>query len=1155
MNSIHFHSIKEKRDLGIVNISVGLLSKTISNMKNMHSKILWIIFFFLINFSKQSLGQETSGNITGKVLDGVGLPLPGATILAVHLPSGTRYSTASATTGRYTLSGLRIGGPYQITVSYIGYESQTRSDIEVNLGGAISLNFALADQAKKLSEVLVRASKASPRVNTFGAGSNISQRSIQNMPTANRSIQDITRLVPQGSKDNSFGGTNFRYNNVTIDGAINNDAIGFSPSLGGISGSSGMPGSSTRSNPISLDAIQDIQVYLAPFDVKIGNFTGGSINAVTRSGTNTIQGSIYGFGRNSSLIGPNKAGDGKPIPSSFYDYQTGFRLGLPLIKNKLFFFTNIEVARRQDPLTLYASSPEEQQILTATDAAQIAAVTASTYHFDVGSSDYYKIFNHSVKIFSRFDYNFNEHHQFSIRNNTILSSATNLERDQQNFRFGSIDFLQQNNQTSTVFEWKGRFHQSLSNSFIAGYTTIHDYRTPNSDPTFPQIQITGRTPGTTIFFGTDREASIFNLRQKTFEITDNLTWYKGDHTILFGTHNELYTINYGFVNAWNGRIEYPSIQEYLSGRPIRARGSYYYGQNDRENLLRSPSAKFNINFFSAYIQDEIRVTDNFKFTPGIRFDFADVPHKQIQSQKGLNPNYNLDNYAGTSFRTTPLSKITNNYLGRIQFSPRIGFRYEPSWQKNLVLRGGLGLFSGRIPFAWLGYAFYNNGDTYGAFDQRADVSGRLGDGSDPLLYSRQNGIEGYASKSVDTHNPNEGKTQIDVIDNKFKMPKVLRGSVAIDFTDNHQFKYTLEAIYTKTIRDVKFQQINTRDVPAYYDYDSVTRYQPFYTGRSGIGQGTINNLLSNAYELSNTTKGFRYSLSFTIARSVSFGSELLGDYASGSKHNQIDFSTSYTYAMSKDISNGIRNSLESNFQLNQALSPNDPRLHNSNFDIRNRIIASVNYRHTWKESMASFFSLFFNAQSGTPFTYGFIGSNNQGLGQQVALAYIPLKGETNRFFAPLPNDQGGSAEQQAAAFDSYIDHNPYLSSRRGNFTERNEGRTPWNVDLDIKLAHDFYFKGLDKGSAGKVSGTRNRQILTFSIDIINFTNLLYKKWGIQTFSPNTFNSTASIGLSDYIPPRSSGGYPQYTFINPGKPYSIDFFNSRYQIQLGVRYSF
>ncbi len=1096
-------------------------------MKQFVSNAFWLISFALM-VSLGAVAQQTSGSLQGRVTDSVGQALAGSSVLAVHEPSGTRYTTASNSDGRYVLDNLRVGGPYTVTVSYVGLQTQVREGVTVTLGDALLLNVALAPPAGQLSAVVVRAVRGS-RPDAYGAGMNISPAQVQNMPTIARSLTDMTRLIPQGSKDNSFLGTNFRYNNVTIDGAINNDAIGFSPSLGGITGTSGMPGSSTRTNPISLDAIENIQVYLSPYDVSLGNFTGGSINAVTRSGTNTLTGSVYAYGRNGIVTGKEYAGDGTAMPHDFHDYQIGYRFGFPLIKNKLFFFTNEELTRRQDPILLAAGTPGSAPILSLSDARAIHDTVLSRYGFDPGSYGIYDVYSNSNKFFNRVDWNIDANNQLSVRNNTITSQAINLERDQQDFRFGSIAYQQVNDQTSTVAELKTKLTNQVSNSLIVSYGYIHDYRNPSSDPAIPQVQIVGRTPGSTIFFGTDREGAIFNMKQRSIEISDKVTYNLGKHTLTMGTHNELYGITYGFVNSWNGRVDYASVEDFLAANPYRVRGSFNYTNNTRGYILAHPDAVFNINFYSVYFQDENRINDRVKLTYGLRVDDPNMPHKQILSSKTQNAQTDPD--AGTTYTYTPLNQITGNYLNRPQLSPRLGFNVDVRGDKRLIIRGGAGLFTGRIPFAWLGYAFYNNGQTFGAYDQNTTSSSPapFNPGTDPLRYDPKNAIATFAAANGQAvNNPNAGKTQVDAVDNRFVMPKVVRGSVAVDYTDIRQIKYTFEGIFTKTLKDVKFQQVNLLDQPAYYAYDTAQRKQPIFAS------GAADPHFANAYEMSNTRQGYRWSATAQVSKSFPMG---------------ISVMLAYTYGQSMDVSNGIRNSMESNFQLNQSLNPNNPSLANSNFDIRQRIVANIGYAVNEGRNLATHASVFFNAQSGSPFTYGFVNYTIQNTPQQVSLVYIPKQGETINFFQNAIDKNGNpiSAQQQAAAFDAYIDKNKYLSSRRGDFTERNAGRTPWNVDADLHLAQDI---GIGGGA-----GHKARQVITFSVDILNLTNLLYKNWGWVYYSPNTYNSTESVGLSPYIPARASGGYPIYQFADPGKPYSVDLLNSRWQMQFGVRYSF
>lgn len=1096
-----------------------------------------VVMVLLLLQAAPLMAQETSGGLEGWISGPDKKPVDGAAITLTHIPSSTRYVQATQKGGHYYFSNLKIGGPYRLEVSHIGMKTADTTLARITLGDAQILSITLQPAASDLTAVTVTATTSRSKSMPLGSGEQISRQVVQNMPTISRSLTDITRVVPQASKDNSFAGTNFRYNNVTLDGAVNNDAIGFSPSSGGQTGTSNMPGSSTRTNPISLDAIEDMQVYLSPFDIKIGNFTGGSINAVTRSGTNEVHGSVYFYGRNASLTGPDRTNTelNKKMPSSFYDLQTGARVGFPITKNKLFFFTNVEITDRREPVQQVAGSNGSANILSLEDAQNIAQHAKDKYNFDPGEHQLYNTYARSKKFFNRLDWNIDHRNQLVVRNNTVLSEALHMERDQFNFRYSSIGFKQINNQSSTVIDLKSRINNSTSNNLIIGYTTIHDYREPSSRADFPQVQIVGRKPGTTIFFGTDREASIFNLKQKTFELTNNVTVRMGKHTLSFGTHNEFYNIDYGFVNSWNGRVTYQSIEDFIGNNPQRVQGNFNFFNNNRDYLYNNPPASFKINFLSAYLQDEIRISPRFKVTPGIRIDWAYMPNKAPLSNRTREAF--RDPYFGKTYQYTSLGNISQEYLSKPQASPRIGFRADLNEARTLVLRGGSGIFTGRIPLAWLGYAYNNTGNDFGSIDLRTNSvpPNPFQPGTDPLLRPNNSPYQGIAAFAHQqgrvVNDPNAGQTQIDVIDNNFVMPSVLRNSLALDFTDRYGFNYSLEGIFTKTIKDVKFLQINLRDNPSYFAYDTAValRKQPIYAG-------STDPRLANAYLLTNTSKGYRFSITGKISRKFS---------------NGFNFSTAYTYGQSKDISNGIRNSMESNWQLNQALNPNDPALAWSNFDTRHRVIALAGFDRSWSNRWRTVVSVFFSAQSGSPFTYGFVNYTPQNTPQQVSLAYIPARGETVNFFTTIYGADGvtviSTAEEQAKSFDNFIDNNKYLRTRRGGFTERNAGRTPWNVNADLHLAQEFTLF---------TNRPRNeRHTISLTLDIINFTNLLNQEWGWVYFSPNTYNSTASIGLQPYLPARSAQGYPLYQFTDPGRSYSIDPLASRWQMQVGVRYSF
>ncbi|MCV9929357.1 carboxypeptidase regulatory-like domain-containing protein [Flavobacterium sp. LS1R49] len=1053
--------------------------------------------------------QITTSSVSGKISDG-SRPLSDAIVKMRHVPTNTVYETTTDAKGQYSIENMDVGGPYTISISSLGVKDYSASSIQLALGTNDLPLISVQTLEIALGEVTIIGKKSSGK----GGSTNINEKQINDLPIINRGIQDVTKLVPQSS-NNSFAGTNFRYNNVTIDGSINNDAIGFSPSLGGQSGTSGMPGSSTRSNSISLDAIQDVQVYIAPYDVKLGNFLGGSINAVTRSGSNRVTGSVYSYGRNADMTGRNTAGDNAKMPNAFQDYQSGFRVGFPIIKDKLFFFTNAEYAERTDPIFYNAGDKDANgnlgALVDATTAQSIASFVKNKYGFDAGSFDSFNNYAKSKKFFNKVDWKINANNSISLRNNSVFSEASNLERDAANFRFSSMNFIQKNNSISTVLEFKTRFNNNLSNSFIAGYSTIKDYREPTSNNyMFPQVEI-GYNGGT-IFLGNDREATVFNMKQNTIEFTDNLTYKVNNHTFLIGTHNEIYDINYGFVNSLNGRVSYKSLADFYNALPSRVRGTYPFDNSSRDDLFNNPYAKFKIGLHSLYLQDEIKVGTKLKITPGIRLDYANLPNKPTLSDKVQNspadPNY------GTTYTYTPLSEIKNNYFSTVSFSPRFGFTYNVFDDKSLVIRGGSGVFTGRIPFAWLGYAYYNDGVGFGSYDKNNLTPAQVGTLGDPLA---TNGLNNYHDATP--------KVQADLIDNKFKMPQIWRNSLAFDYTVSG-YKFTVEGIYTKVIQDLLFQQVNKTDNPTYFSYD-VNHQMPIYSAN-------INSAFSNAYMLSNTNKGYRYSLTAQISKTYDFG---------------LNFFAAYTYGEAKDITNGIRNSMESNWQMNQSLTPNDPQLATSNFNIKHRIVSNVGYSFNLAKNNRLTTSLYFNAQSGNPFTWGFVNSTIAGTGQAAGLAYVFKDAAEAAKYIGVSNAgvPSATAGQQVADYESFVNGNPYLKSRRGQFTERNGAETPWNIQADFRIMDEFNIRD-------KRDFNHNLQ---FSLSIINVGNAINKNWGRSYFVPNTFNSTSSVGLtkSGNIGGAATGD-PTYTFSKPTTtPYTIDQFASRFQAQFGVRYTF
>lgn len=1149
--------------------------------------------FFLLLLARVGSAQVTTSALSGKVVSDKNEELIGVTVVATNLPTGTKRGTGTETDGRFSIPNLAPGGPYEVTVTYVGFKTQTINNVFLTLGNTTRLDFTLAAEAQALNEIVVVGTTQATKT---GAGTNVGREALQQLPTISRSIQDFTRLDPRNS-NNSFAGSSFRYNNITLDGAVNNDAIGFSPSLGGTSGTSGLPGSSARANPISLDAIQEIQAQVAPFDVKLGNFTGGSINAVTRSGTNDFHGSIYSFGRNQAITGKSVDGTSSKIGSSYGDYQNGFRLGGPIVKDRLFFFVNGELARRTEPVFYGAGTPGAN---VSTDLANLLRTSVQQrYNYDIGDYGDYSIHANSDKLFGRLDFNLDDKTSIALRHNYVKSEATNLERTNSLFKFGSQDFTQNNLQNSTVLEVKSNLSNTLANNLILGYTNIHDYRSLLGGPSsvFPYVQINNVGPSAgdntlgsptyyrgsgQILLGSDREASIFNTRTKTFEITDNVSLYYGTHALTIGTHNELYKIDYGFINSWNGRIEYNNVSDFLRDFPNRVRQTYRNEQNGGNNSYdynyNNPSASFNINLYSAYLQDDWTVNDRLHLTPGVRFDVASLPSKPLLNAQRVNdPNNDAranlpgQNGSAPTYSHTPFSQFDNGYLGQVQVSPRLGFNYDVHGDGSLVVRGGSGFFTGRVPFAWFGYAYYNNAVNFNSID----LNGIQTTGTAP---NPATGV-GPGTKYVLSQNPDQiysqlpntdavrRTTELNIIDNNFKMPKIWRSSLAFDFKLKTGTRFSVEGLYTKVLQDVKFESINLVDNTQNFGgpYGANPRYvaynYPATTPPAGSTQ-RINPLFSNAYLLTNTQQGERYQFTGSVGQTLA---------------NLLDLSLAYTYGKSKDISNGIRNSPESNWQLNPALNPNDPALAYSNFDLRHRFVASVNLHKTFAQRFTGYFTSVLTYASGSPFSYVYNG-NFFGDGQQpVKLAYVPSSaGEialvnpasvsttpVNGVVPPLtaadPNGPNGYN-----ALSSYISGDSYLSTRRGQYTERNAARTPWNNQADVRLMLEVKLGSLDADAAGQRSAQHAIQI---SFDVQNVGNLLNNSWGRQYFVSNTFNSTVPFGLNQVGFADAAGNLsrtfsatqynrPSFTYSPlTTTPYSIDQLASRWQGQLGVRYLF
>ena len=1088
-------------------------------MQGIMRKLLFVSSLFFI---ANAFAQETTSLLSGTVADAKGLAIPGgATISIVHEPTGFKTGTRTNSKGIFTIPNLKPGGPYAIRVSFVGYEEQVFDNINLVLGNNPELNVLLKSEDKSLKEVVVTSSNKKQ-----SSGINIGKAQLNTLPTIGRSLSDFTRLTPQ-SNNNSYAGSSFRYNNVTVDGAINNDAFGFSNSAGGTSGGgqSGTAGAGTRTTPYSIDVIQEVQVQLAPYDVKIGNFTGGSVNAVTKSGSNDFHGSVYGYGRSQALVGKSVDGRKSKIGSDFHELQTGATISGPIVKNKAFFIVNYEHTDKQEPSTNNIGDPGAAATLAEVKA--IANQLKTKYSYDPGSYlGAYKIFTKSDKIFARLDFNLNEKNSLMLRAIYTDGKGNNLERSSTNFQFGSTDFTQYTKNLNLVAELKTKLSANVNNQFNFSFIKVHEFRDfPGTIAPYMDID-NGR-----ITLGTWREASIYNLKQQTIEISDNVTVTKGINKFTFGTHNEFYNLSYGFINSYNGRWEYNrGVNSFLADNPSRIRGAFISDpklSNSRDDIYNNPPNPFTVGLSSVYAQDEISLSRRFKLSPGIRLDYS-----YVGSQPYLDPALNSTNSAGyvsahPTYTNTAFKDLTGKIPSRLAVSPRLGFNFDVKGDQSIIIRGGTGIFTGRVPFAWYGYAYTLNGGTYGNIDWNGIAAGK----TVPLAIDPQ-GLKDTVTKYGGASR--SSTREIDVFDNNFKLPTVWRSSIAADFKFGNGYKFTADFLYTKTIYDVKYQQINLKDSVAYYTTGPTQT--PVYIG------GKYNAAYSNVYFLTNTKEGYRYNITGQL-------SKYTNNIKMGNGHMlNMNWSVAYTYGMSKDITNGIRNSWESSYNVNPTNVPSNSQLAYSNFDLRNRIVATWSGNFIWNKSNISSLSFFYAGTSGSPYSLIYQ-SAAFGSGSNAPLVYIPK----NQADINLRDNGSYTASQQWTDLNALISNDKYLSSRRGQYAERNGMRTPWNHDLDMKLMHEF-----------KLSKTNKSKSLQISFDLFNVLNLLNNNWGHVTFVTNLNNYTVNflkfVNDGTHAVGAPATGYtPSFNFVKPtglnDHYYTVDPISSRWQGQFGIKYNF
>ncbi len=1028
--------------------------------------------------------------MSGIVKDVNGENLVGATISVTHIPTGTVYRTISLKNGVFNLVNLIPGGPYSITVSFVGHENFSQDNVTLPLGENTRMDASLRTSGAVLEAVVVSALGAGNTRRKTGASTNIGRQQIDNLPTLSRSLSDIYRITPQATGSNSFGGANNRFNNITIDGAVNNDVFGLA--------GSGTPGGQANTTPISLDAIQEVQVVIAPYDITYGNFTGGGVNAVTRSGTNNYEGSVYYFFRNENTVGKDPVS--KLKTAEFSNKQYGVRFGGPIIKNKLFFFANGELARITQPTIFNAG--ETGALITTAEAQALADTLKKRYNYDVGTYDAFEAKTQSDKIFGRIDWNVTDKHHLTLRHNYIKAYDDNISRSSTFFRFGNNTYRFNNKQNISVAELRSRFSNVFSNDLILGLHRIRDFRTTYGE-LFPSIEITHNSG--TIQIGSERSSTANELDQDIFEVTDNFKIFKGKNTFTIGTHNEFFKFRNLFINNYNGRWRFASLSNFYGNFPRQFDVTF---STDKATNPR-PSAEFKAGELGFYAQDEIQFTRQFRLTAGFRVDVPMINTK---------PAYNriIDSTFSGKYSTS------NTPNGQLLYSPRVGFNYDIEGDRKRIVRGGIGIFSGRLPFVWLSNQFSNTGLLLKTTSQTdntptaAPFDVNNGNGFNPDV-NAQSSI-GSAGNSFEA----------DLIDKEFKLPQVLRMNLGFDIKLPGDVNLTIEAIYSKTINNVFYQDVNLTAPVGVVDPAYNNGFDKRIAFASSTNARRKNPVITNAILITNTNKGYTYNIGFTLNKTFK---NFFGQLA-------------YNHNGATDVNSGASSTALSQWEFVQVVGdPNNAGLANSNYLLKHRITAVLTYSINYAKHFKTTIGLFYNGNSGSPFTYLVNGDLNSDGRFGNDLIYVPADPSQIKFidFLNPDNTIKFTAAQQSAAFEKFIQDDPYLRKRRGQYAERNGRNTPWEHVIDARIAQDIYFT-----AAGK------RHTLEVSFDIFNLTNLINNEWGRQ-YSVGNQAYTVLTSLNRTSGPVVSQG-KGYNFTIGQTPWSTNF-GSRWQGQLGIRYTF
>ena len=874
-----------------------------------------------------AFGQNvTSGSIRGLALDPQGAVLPGATVEAVHAPSGTQYSAVTDGEGRFLIPSVRVGGPYTVTVSLSGFRTQEQVNVTVPLGETVDLEFRLPLAA--VTETVTVEAEVDPVINPTrtGPAANVSSEVLETLPTVSRSLEDFARTSPYFSPIAvnaepgalSVAGRNNRYNSIQIDGAVNNDLFGLS--------ATGAPAGQTESQPISLDAIEELQLLVAPYDVRQGGFSGGGVNAVTRSGTNRFGGTAYYLGRSENFVGryTDPATGRESLPyGKFSENVGGGSLGGPIRQNRAFFFTNFETNRRGVPSGFSVGGSSGVDFGRVQEANRIRSVLTNRYNYDPGGLDQFTRRIDSNKFFVRGDVNVSRNHRFTARHNFVDATNDIGRLSLTEFFFPDYFYHFRNLTNSTVGQLSSTFGR-MFNEFRLTYQRVRDDR--DGDTNFPSLQIElGSGQGGGLFrAGRERSSTANELDQDIVEVTNDFTMQLGAHTVTVGTHNEFFDFRNLFIQNSFGYYTFSSVENFEAG----VAQAYQYAYSNTNDPLQA--AEFGVRQYSLYAGDQWRALPALTLTYGIRMDapvFQRTPMRYPVTEQVFD------------YRTDVKPE-------GLQWSPRLGFNHHLGGASRQQVRGGIGIFSGRTPYVWLSNQYTGTGLEFTRVQVSFNANNRIPFVADPNAQPRNLG----------TASVNE----VNLLDPDYKYPQVLRWNLAYD-RDLFGWTTTAEFLNTKTLQDIFYMNLN---------YAESGNRLP--DGRPLMAQ--VNRTFSNAILLTNTDQGDQWTASLKSERRM---------------RNGLFASASYLYGRSNTVNDGNSSTAFSNWRfLYTRGNPNIPVLGISDRDIRHRINAMASYRVPLGLGTAVTASFFYNLQSGRPYTTTFSNDMNGDL-QDNDIVFVP----------------------------------------------------------------------------------------------------------------------------------------------------------------------